>query len=167
MPVTNIRRRVTTVATLSAAALAIAVPSAVAAGPAAAAKTEYFQLAGTGKSQVVVAHGVFTGSGKDDNSHDNYDILHLGGGTLRINHPDKDSHFKQHIDKKTCYASFTITGKYTLSNGTGTYKSVSGHGSYKAAFSAVLKKNKNGSCNENAEPSIEVSTVNASGPASL
>jgi hypothetical protein len=167
MPATNIRRRFATVVTLSAATFAITVPSAYAAGRDAGSQKEYFQLAGVGAKSVFIAHGAITGGGTDDMSHEAYDILHLSGGTLRINHPDKDSKTKQHVDKKTCYATFDVSGKYTISNGTGKYEQVTGHGTYRGSFDAVLKRNKNGSCNENAEPTVQINAINASGPLSL
>jgi hypothetical protein len=167
MPAINVRHRVASVATLSAAAIAIAVPSAFAAGHHAATSKEVFQLAGTAAHAEVIAHGAFTDGGRDDTSHEAYDVLHMSAGTLRINHPDKDSKFKQHINPKTCYAVFSITGKYTLNHGTGKYKGVTGHGTYKGAFTAITKRNKDGSCNMNAEPTVEITTINASGPVNL
>jgi hypothetical protein len=167
MPIMTIRRSIAVVATVSAASIAVVAPSAFAASHAAAAKTEYFQFAGASTHEEVIAHGVFTGGGTDDASHDNYDVMHLGGGTLRITHPDKDSKYKQHLDKKTCYYTATVTGPYTLGHGTGAYKKATGHGTYKGGFSAVLKRTKSGACDMNSEPTVEVTTINASGPASL
>ena len=128
---------------------------------------EYFLISESGTTQTVVAHGLFTGGGKDDASHENYDILHLGGGTLRVNHPDAQSKFVGHVNPKSCFITFTITGKYTLSNGTGRFAGVSGHGSYKLVEQGILARNKKGACSQESEPIVEAGQVTASGPASL
>jgi hypothetical protein len=133
-------------ATASAGALSlggVAAASATA-GHLGSAGTESFLIAIANTHQSVIAHGVFVGAGLDDASHDNFDVLHLGGGTVRINHPDSQSHFTQHINPKTCYGTFTITGKYTLSRGTGRLKGVRGHGHKKVYPQGVQGPTKSG-----------------------
>ena len=129
--------------------------------------TEYFALASTGTTSTVVAHGLFTGGGKDDNSHDNYDVLYLGGGTLRINHPDAQSKYSQSLNPKSCFLTFRITGKYTLSNGTGEFAGVTGHGNYVVSGQGILASNKKGACSQQAEPIAQIVTITGSGPATL
>jgi hypothetical protein len=129
--------------------------------------TEYFLITVGGGSQSVIAHGVFTGGGKDDASHDNYDILHLGGGQLRINHPDKDSHFTYHIDPTSCFVTFKITGTYTLGSGTGRFVNASGNGTYRVKEEGIAPRKSSGACNTNAEPKLLTGYINASGPAML
>ena len=151
--------------------LAVGALGLLAASPVAAAApksgTEYFAIAGSDNSETVVAHGLFTGGGKDDNSHDNYDVLYLGGGTLRINHPDAQSKYSQHINPKSCFLTFQITGKYTLSNGTGRFAAVTGHGNYVVSGQGILARNKKGACSQDAEPIAQVIAINGSGPATL
>lgn len=134
-------------------------------GPAAAASgsKETFLLSyGPHESEVVVAHGAIVGGGKDV-QHGQYDVLQLGGGSVRINHPDSKSHVHQHFDPKTCFASFTITGPYTLSHGTGRYAGTTGHGTYKVTGNALAKR-KNGACNTHTNPKVEAAYIKATGP---
>src|SRR5579875_288908 len=116
---------------ISAAALvtaaSVGVVGATAAGASAAHRESgkvAFVIGGSGAQEVVVMHGAIVGGGKDDASHGQYDVFHLGNGTLRVTHPDKQSTFTPHIDKKTCYGTFTIKGTYTMGHGTGAYKKV-------------------------------------------
>jgi hypothetical protein len=166
----KIRRTVAAVATLGAAVSVIAAPAAQASVHSAkrASGKEYFLITVAGNThESVIAHGLFTGAGKDDATHDNYDVFHLGGGTLKIVHPDSQSHFKDKVNAKTCFVTFTITGKYTLSGGTGKYKNASGHGTYKVLEQGILRRTKAGACSQSAEPKIEVGYIRGSGPASL
>ncbi len=143
--------------------------SAASATTPAAAKSgqEYFFLAIAGSSQSVVAHGLFTGGGVDDASHQNYDILHLGGGTLRINHPDAQSKFTEQVNPKSCFITFKITGKYTLSNGTGRFAGVTGNGTYQLFEEGILGRDKSGACSEQQAPLTPSGYVTASGPATI
>ena len=127
---------------------------------------EYFLITISGTSETVIAHGAFTGAGRDDASHNNYDILHLGGGQVRIVHPDKDSHFTYKLDPKSCFITFSITGKYTLSHGTGKYKGLTGHGTYKVKEQGITARTSSGACDMNTEPKVLAGYVNGSGPVS-
>jgi hypothetical protein len=164
----------TTIATLlttgTLVAGAMAAASAVGAAPhhagATAGTTESFLLSyGPHETEVVVAHGAFTGGGKDL-AADNSDTLYLGGGTLRINHPDSKSHFHEKLNPKTCFAALTITGPYTLDHGTGKYADYTGSGTYTVNADAIAKRKPNGKCNQNADPTVEAAYIRASGPVS-
>jgi hypothetical protein len=134
--------------------------------PAAKAASESFLISyGPHEKEVVVAHGLFTGGGKDI-AGNNHDTMHLGGGTLRINHPESKSHYHQKLNPKTCYASFTIKGSYTLNHGTGNYAGYTGSGTYKVTGEAIAKQKASGACNENADPKVEAAYIHASGTAS-
>lgn len=152
----------------AAAGLLLSGVGAASAAPArpSASGTESFLITLINNSQSVVAHGLFTAGGADVSS-DTKDVLHLGGGTVTIAHPDADSKVKTTIDKKTCFATFIGSGKYTISSGTGKYKGISGHGTYKINQQAILKRTKSGACNMNAAPSVGVGFVQASGPITL
>lgn len=119
---------------------------------------------GGSRPYLVVAHGAFVGGGKDDASHDAYDVLHLGGGTVRVNQPASQSHFKFNVNPKTCFATITGDGKYTLNHGTGRYEDVTGHGTYRFEVEHLLSRTKSGGCNMNAQPKVEVGEIKASGP---
>ena len=123
---------------------------------------EYF-LIDLSSSQTV-AHGVFTGGGRDDANHSDFDILHLGGGTLRVTHPNKDSHIKFSLNPKSCFFSLTGTGTYTLGYGTGRFTGVTGHGRYVLKEQGIAPRTSAGACNGNARPKPLIGYVNASGP---
>jgi hypothetical protein len=128
-----------------------------------ASATESFLISyGPGEHEVVVAHGDITGGGKDSAAN-GYDVLHLGGGTLRINHPDSKSKYHQKLNPTTCFASFTITGPYTLGGGTGKYAGYTGRGTYTVTGEAVARRTSGGACNLKANPSVEAAYIRASG----
>ena len=153
---------------IGVAAAAAAVMAAVVA-PASAATgghsgTEYFLITVADSHQSVVAHGLFTGAGKDV-EHEESDTLHLGGGTLEIFHPDAQSHFSYTLNKKTCFIAFNITGRYTIGAGTGRYTGITGHGTYVVKEQGIAGRTESGACSLNAEPSHLVGYVRGSGPA--
>lgn len=154
-------------AATAAAALVLGSAGAASAVASQHSATEYFLITLSGNGESVIAHGAFTGGGTDDASHDNYDVLRLGGGQLRINHPDKDSHVTYHLNPKSCFVSFKITGTYTLGSGTGRFANVSGHGSYRVNEEGITPRTSSGACNMNAEPKLLSGYINASGPATL
>lgn len=161
--------RSSVLATMAAAGLVLSGVGAASAAPAASARasgTESFLIAQINNRQSVVAHGLFTAGGTDV-STDAKDVLHLAGGTFSVFHPDKDGKFKSKIDRKTCFATFTGSGKYTLGGGTGKYKGISGHGTYKLYEQGVLKRTKSGACNTTANATVSVGYVQASGPVTL
>lgn len=140
--------------------------SAQAATASAKAKTEHFAIASADGHESVVMWGAITAGGRDDASHESYDVLHLGNGTLRVTHPDSQSTFTPHLNHKTCYFSYELKGKYTVGHGTGAYQGVTGHGTYDGAGHAILARKKSGACDQNAEPKVGIFTVNGSGPIS-
>lgn len=125
-------------------------------------KESFLVTYGPGEHEVVVAHGVITGGGKDI-AHDSFDVLHLGGGTLRLNHPDAKAKYQQHLNPATCYASFTITGPYTIDHGTGQYAGDTGSGTYHVTGAALAQRTKSGGCNQQSEPKVEAAFIRASG----
>jgi hypothetical protein len=156
-------RRTIGVAAAAAAIVAVAVAPASAAS-AHSAGQEYFLITIADNHQSVVAHGAFTDAGKDV-EHDQSDTLRFSQGALVIHHPDSKSHFSYTLNKKTCFVSFKITGKYTLGAGTGSYAGLTGHGNYVVREQAVAPR-KNGACNLNAQPSHLAGYVKGSGPVS-
>ena len=156
-------RRSIGVATAAAAIMIGAVAPATAStqktGP------EYFLLALADNHQTVVAHGLFTGAGRDV-EHEESDTLYLGGGTLEIYHPDSKSHFSFKANPKSCFGTFTITGQYTLGAGTGRFTGITGHGNYVVNEQGIAPRKKSGACNFNTEPAHLAGYVEASGPAS-
>jgi hypothetical protein len=160
----------------TAGALALVGPAAQAtphnvahsAAAAASSSQEHFFLESVNDTHnVYIAHGAFTRSGKDDVSHNNYDVLSFGNGRLRLTHPDSESHFTPHINPTTCYVSFTLTGKYTLGHGTGSYRGVTGHGTYQGHGQGILNRTSSGACDMNGKPKDEVYYIKGSGPVSM
>jgi hypothetical protein len=135
---------------------------------AASSKTERILItAGPGDKQIAVVHGPITGGGRDS-AGGQKDVLHLGSGSLTLEHPDKQSTFKiTSLNRKTCFAAFTIKGKYTLIHGTGQYAGASGHGRYLVRGNDILRRTSSGTCSTKGQPQAEAFLIKASGPASL
>jgi hypothetical protein len=138
-------------------------------GHAAKPATEHFYITGinapsTGlhDRQEAVMNGPIVGGGRDFSKGDR-DIIHVGKSTLVVTHPDKQSKFSGHINPKTCFATFTLSGSYTLT-GTGKYASVKGHGTYVGHGQGILPRTASGSCSKRKEPAPELFTVKATGP---
>ena len=172
----KIKGRAAVAAAVGAVVIAGGAAAAFAAGPVSAAPasraatgTEHFTIGfaehgKAGDQQTFIAHGRITGGGRDDASHQNYDVLHFGNGTLRVNHPNKNAKTTFRLNKKTCYATLTLTGKYTLGSGTGKYRGVTGHGTYKGVGEYIAKRKANGACAPNSVPAAGVFQVHGSGP---
>lgn len=122
-----------------------------------------FVVGGASKHPIVLVHGAINAAGKDDPNHNNYDLLKFAHGTMRIVHPASKAKYVPKIDTKTCYASFTESGTFTLSHGTGSYAGIKGSGHYSAQGFGYLRRTKSGACDENAEPKQEIFTVHAHG----
>jgi hypothetical protein len=150
------------IASLATSTYAFAAPSAGAhAVPHSGSIT--FVIGGATKHPIALAHGAISAAGKDDPNHNNYDVLKFAHGSMRIVHPASKAKYVPTIDEKTCYATFTETGKFTISHGTGSYAGIKGSGHYKAQGYAYLPRTKSGACNENVEPTHEIFTVQAKG----
>lgn len=160
----HIRIAMSAAAAVAVASAGIAGATAATASPAHRASGKVaFVIGGSGSHETVVMHGAIVAGGKDDASHNNYDVFQLGNGTIRVTHPTKKSTFTPKINQKTCYGTFTITGPWTMGRGTGAYKGVTGKGTYKALGTVVLKRTKSGACNMKAQPKAEVFVVHGSG----
>jgi hypothetical protein len=150
------------VATIATSTFAFAAPSVTAhAVPHSGSLT--FVIGGATKHPIVLVHGAISAAGKDDPNHSNYDVLRFAHGSMRVVHPESQSTFVPKIDTKTCYASFTEKGKFTISHGTGRYAGIKGSGHFSAEGFAYLPRTRSGACNQNAEPTHEIFTVQAHG----
>jgi hypothetical protein len=155
---------------VAGAAIACAVTTTGAAGATASASASVphrgsvsFVIGGDTNHPIVLVHGAINTAGKDDPNHNNFDVLNFAHGSMRIVHPESQAKFVPKIDKKTCYASFTESGKFTLSHGTGRFAGIAGAGRYSAHGYAYLPRTRAGVCNQNAKPSHEIFTVQAHG----
>ena len=158
----TVRRGITVLA--AGAALAVAGAAAPAlAGTTHPSGREYIVVGGAEQHPVVILHGAITAAGRDDPHHHNYDLLTFGKGSLRIVHPQSQAKFVPHVNKKTCFVSFTETGRFHLSHGKGRFAGISGSGHYTARGTAVVPRTKSGSCNLDVQPKFEIFTVHARG----
>ncbi len=143
-----------------AAGVVLAVPagaSPLTAGPAAVTGTEHFQVMSTATSNSpkspLIAWGVFTGAGVDRQISSNasgtkgVDAFIFANGKFTVKHTAKTQ--KQSFNARTCFYSFSQTGVFTLSRGTGKYKGISGSGTFALTVIGIGPKLKSGACNPN------------------
>jgi hypothetical protein len=148
----------------------VAAASARPAGPArpAVSGTEQFHLmttSGTAKKASLIATGVFTAGGVDMVGN-KVDTAVFSNGTFKINHPGKTTG-KQHFDPKTCLLTASVTGKYTISGGTGSYAGISGSGTAVINILAVAARNSAGACSMKLPPVAWQQTITGTGPIKL
>jgi len=157
------RKRAAITALLGAAVatvVGLAVPagaSPLAGQPGAVTGTEHFQVMSTATnnspSSPLIAWGVFTGAGVDREISSNpagtkgVDTFTFAGGKFKVTHTAKTQ--KQSFNARTCFFSFSETGVFTLSGGTGKYKGISGSGKYALTVVGIGAKLKSGACNPN------------------
>ena len=157
------RKRAAVTAMLGAAVatvVGLAVPagaSPLAVRPAAVTGTERFQVMSTATNNSpnspLIAWGVFTGAGVDREISSNaagtkgVDSFIFSNGKFTVTHTAKTQ--KQAFNARTCFYSFSETGVFTLSGGTGKYKGISGSGKYALTVIGIGPKLKSGACNPN------------------
>jgi hypothetical protein len=133
--------------TLAGTGLASASPSPSASG------TEQFYLSttsATATTMPVIAAGVFTAAGVD-HAGNSVDTLKFANGSFQIIHPGPGTGHPK-FNPKTCFVTFTGTGKFTLGHGTGAYKGISGSGKVAVTFVAIGARTHSGACSKNAPP---------------
>ena len=143
-----------------AAVVGLAVPagaSPIAANPAAVTGAEHFQVMSTATNNSpnspLIAWGVFTGAGVDRQISSNaagtkgVDSFIFSNGKFTVNHTAKTQ--KQSFNAKTCFYTFSQTGVFALSGGTGKYKGISGSGKYALSVVGIGPTLKSGACNPN------------------
>jgi hypothetical protein len=143
-----------------AAVVGLAVPagaSPIAASPAAVTGAEHFQVMSTATNNSpnspLIAWGVFTGAGVDRQISSNaagtkgVDSFIFSNGKFTVNHTAKTQ--KQSFNAKTCFYTFSQTGVFALSGGTGKYQGISGSGRYALSVAGIGPKLKSGACNPN------------------
>jgi hypothetical protein len=140
-----------------AAGLVVAVPAGASLRPAAVTGAEHFQVMSTVTSNSpnspLIAWGVFTGAGVDRQISSNaagtkgVDNFIFANGKFKVTHTAKTQ--RQSFNTKTCFYTFSQTGVFTLSGGTGKYKGISGSGKFALTVVGIGPKLKNGACNPN------------------
>jgi len=122
--------------------------------------TEYFTATQTSIDgpQTVVAAGPISATGVDMQTGAHRDNFVFPDGTLKVRHQKLTE--RQTFDRRTCVGTFTETGTYVITRGTGAYVHVTGSGRYKA--SGVFQ-----GCDESAPPTSFSVTIQAHGPLTL
>lgn len=147
-----------------AAALWLAVPAG--ASSSAVTGTEKFQImttSATSSTASVIASGVFTAGGVDQQGN-KVDTFVFSNGSFKVAHKGPST---AHINPKTCLVTIVGHGTFKLSGGTGAYANISGAGTYKLNILAVAAKNAAGKCSQKAPPTAFQQIVRASGKVSL
>jgi hypothetical protein len=152
------RKRAALAAMLAAAVatvLGLAVPagaSPLAARPAAISGTEHFQMMNTTTSETsttnpLIAWGLFTLPGVDNEHANNTDTFKFPGGTFLVKHATKKGTAHQSFNPKTCLFQYSEKGTFKVGSGTGKFKGISGGGTYALSVIGIGAKLKNGMCN--------------------
>ena len=144
-----------TVAAAVATVVGLAVPagaSPLAARPAAVTGTEHFQMMNTTTSETsmtnpLIAWGLFTAPGVDNEHANNTDTFKFPGGTFLVKHTTKKGTAHQSFNPKTCLFLYSEDGTFKVSGGTGKFKGISGSGTYALSVVGIGAKLKNGTCN--------------------
>jgi hypothetical protein len=109
-------------------------------------------------SQTIVAAGVISATGTDQQLGAHRDNFVFPNGTITVRHEPQTQH--QTFDSRTCVGTFTESGTYDVSHGTGDYTHATGSGVYNLTGVAQ-------GCDRSAPPTSFVLTINAHGPLTL
>ena len=119
----------------------------------------------------VKAHGVVRTKGTlslggPTNGKSSFDFR---AGKLTVKHTQTSGATQPSVNLKTCVASQTQGGVYTVTGGTGGFSGAKGHGKYKIYFAIVFPRLKNGKCNtsQSAQPISGKISFLAYGPLSV
>ena len=90
-------------------------------------------------------------------------------GKLTVKHTQTSGGSQPTVNPKTCVASQTEGGVYTVVGGTGRFHGATGHGKFKVYFAIVFPRLKNGKCNtsQSAQPVSGKISFLAYGPLSV
>jgi len=90
-------------------------------------------------------------------------------GKLTVKHTQTSGGSQPTFNQKTCVASLTEGGVYTVVGGTGSFSGARGHGKFKVYFAIVFPRLKNGKCNtsQSARPVSGKISFLAYGPLSV
>lgn len=144
-PGNDIRRR-TMKRAVAVAAMAGAMTLGQMTSATAATGAQTFSIVGVNDRQTVIATGLVRGVGTVTPIDDESDLLSFASGTLRLNRPQTGGDFN--LNPRTCVATATFTGTYTLTEGAGAYAGASGTGTYSGRGVFRFDRNPDGSCSE-------------------
>jgi len=132
-------------------------------------QNEKFHGSVAGENSVVPiwASGDFSDSGVIDLNGPNPGLnVHLHHGSLFVLHYSDDP--STHIYQESCTAVYTDDSDYLITGGTGRYRHAFGSGVARIRTTAVLRRNRNGTCNPSEPMPGSVYTVfDAHGPFTL
>jgi hypothetical protein len=122
--------------------------------------TEYFTAVATSETGpvTVVAAGPISATGTDIVLGRHRDNFVFPDGTLTVRHEPLTN--SQKFDRRTCTFTFTETGTYVITRGTGAYAHVTGSGRYKVLAVGT-------GCDQNQPLTSFVQTIQAHGPLTL
>jgi hypothetical protein len=122
--------------------------------------TEYFTAVATSATGAVtvVAAGPIAATGTDTVLGTHRDNFVFPDGTITIRHEPLTR--SQKFDARSCTFTYTETGTYDLTRGTGSYTHVTGSGTYKVFAVGT-------GCDPKAPPTSFVQTIQAHGPITL
>jgi len=131
-------------------------------------QNEKFHGSVAGENSVIPiwASGDFSDSGVIDLNGPNPGLsVHLHHGSLSVDHHD---HTSTHIYRESCTAVVTVDSHYSITGGTGLYHDAFGFGVARIRTTAVLRRNRNGTCNPSEPMPGSIYTVfDAHGPFTL
>ena len=116
--------------------------------------TENFQLASDSTSQTsttnsVIAYGLFTAAGTDNENPNGTDTFVFPGGSFTVIHtPAPNSPTIPTFSTQTCMFQLTQTGTFKLTGGTGKYWHIAGHGTFTLSVIGIATRLANGQCNQ-------------------
>jgi hypothetical protein len=156
--ISTVRKRAALAAMVAAAVatvVGLAVPagaSPLAAGPASVTGTQHFQMMNTTTSETsttnpLIAWGLFTAPGVDQEHANNTDTFKFPGGAFLVKHVTKKGTAHQSFNPRTCLFQYSEKGTFKVSGGTGRFKGISGSGTYALSVIGIGAKLKNGMCN--------------------
>jgi hypothetical protein len=134
------------------AGLALPAGASTVAKPAGTGGTEHFQMMNTSTSQTtttnpIVAWGVFTAAGTDQENANNTDTFVFPGGTFTVKHVTTPGTAHQYVNPKACLFTYSEKGTFKLSGGTGRYWGIRGSGTYALSVIGISTRLKSGACN--------------------
>jgi hypothetical protein len=137
-------------------------PSIASASP--SGGTEHFHLTFTSQSGPgpIFASGAFNAAGTDYQGSKT-DLAVFPDGAFSIHHPGGTFSFT--LNPKTCVATLSGSGDYTINQGYGVYQGIKGSGSYTLTGKLALNRKANGTCGQ--QTVAEIEHIAAGGPVSF
>jgi hypothetical protein len=95
----------------------------------------------------LLAWGVLTAAGTDQENANGTDTFLFPGGTFLVTHTTTPGTAHQYVNPKTCLFTYSEKGTFKLSDGTGRYWGIRGSGTYALSVIAISTRLSGGACN--------------------